>query len=293
MTSISEKNKFILVSDSQDPYFNLAAEEYLLRHYNTEKSSLLFVYQNAPCVVLGKHQNVFEEIQWKFIHSKSIPIVRRVSGGGTVYHDLGNINFTFIDTCLPGKINRYDQSTGQLVEALNAMNIPCYLDERNAIRLNNHNKISGSAQFTNQKNILSHCTLLIDSDLNKLNQILQINPFSIESKSSKSVRSTVENIFPGFIAQHQSMQSLRQTLSDRMGYTLPLTLSQEDLAAIQTLQEEKYQTTEWNYHKSATCKIHHQKGLLVVEEGMIQSFSMNEQWVHSYLLDHLHELTDE
>lgn len=271
----SSTNKLLFVSPSTDPYFNLAAEEYFIRNLNTESAEYLFVYQNEPCAVVGKNQNVYEEIHWDVIKTQLVPIVRRISGGGTVVHDKGNLNFTFIHPCLPSGINNYASSTGLLTEVLNRLGVGCYLDKRNAIMLNNDHKISGSAQFTNQKNILSHCTLLVNSDLTLFSKVLKKNDAEIVSKSSKSVRSTIENLSTLYSNLIHDIDQFRTAITKAMGYSGLYEPNKNVIETIQKLSEEKYRTQAWNINRNATCRILHNRGTITLEEGTVQSCSFD------------------
>jgi lipoate-protein ligase A len=268
---LSSYNKLLFISPFTDPFYNLAAEEYFVRNLNTENTSYLFVYQNAPSIVVGKNQNVYEEIHWDTIKNQLLPIARRVSGGGTVVHDMGNLNFSFIQPCLPAAINNYSGSSGLLAEVLNQLGINCYLNARNAIMLSNERKISGSAQFTNQKNILSHCTLLVNADLELFSKVLKKNSVEILSKSSKSVRSPIENLSEKHSALIRDIVYFRAALTDAMGYSLQFLPDSSILEKIQQLADGKYRTTSWNIDRNATCNILHNRGSITLEEGIIQS----------------------
>jgi len=144
--------------------------------------------------VVGRNQNIFEEVNLKYCVENNIDISRRISGGGTVFHDLGNINWSFITAFSMQKVNNYDWAAGQIMDFLSQYNLSPYLTSRNAIEINNL-KLSGQAQFTNRKNILSHGTLLIDTDLSFMQPSIEIgNEKDIQSKASKSVRSVTKNL---------------------------------------------------------------------------------------------------
>ena len=176
-----------------NPYFNLAAEEYLLKELDCSENDYAYIYINNPAVVVGRNQNIYEEVDLKYCKSENIDICRRISGGGTVYHDLGNINIAFFSSSQMNKVNSYSYFMQYLFEFLKLKGLDPYLNERNSIYIGDK-KIGGNAQFTNKNNILSHCTLLFKSDLEKLEKSIG-SPFNkIESKASKSVRSSVINI---------------------------------------------------------------------------------------------------
>ena len=273
---LSNIHKKLIISPSTDPYFNLAAEEFMTRNFDTTMSEYLFVYCNTPSIIIGKNQNVFEEIHWDIIRNKSLPIVRRISGGGSVCHDLGNINFSFIQSCISNKINNYSHTTGLIVKALNELKIPTYLDSRNAIRLeSNHHKISGSAQFTNQKNILSHCTLLIDSNLAAFNIALKQNEFIIQSKSSKSVRSEIENLWQNYQHQIIDIPYFINQVANVLLFKTAEEFKDEHIKAIELLSVSKYQSDVWNYQKAANCTIEFPQGIIKIGEGIVLDCPFN------------------
>jgi lipoate-protein ligase A len=157
--------------EHQSPYFYAAAEEWLVRNASFA-DVVLIVYVNQPCVVIGKNQCLWSEVNWNYIFDEQSIIVRRVSGGGTVYHDQGNLCFSFISAFDEQKVNNYRWFNQPLVDALGKMGIEATFSPRNDI-LFQGKKISGNAQFTNRKNILSHGTLLFQADLAQLRLALK------------------------------------------------------------------------------------------------------------------------
>ncbi len=187
----------IIVSESHSPSFNLASEQFLL----TERPcDVLFFYINAPCVVLGRNQNIYAEVNLPFCRKENIQIVRRLSGGGTVYHDEGNINFCFIS---PKTSNPLDYNPlSQIVESLAQLGISATVGTRKDLYINNK-KITGTAVHSSGTHVLFHGTLLYDTHLDRLETALT-SPYLSESKAVKSVRSTVTNIK----AENERLQSL-------------------------------------------------------------------------------------
>jgi lipoate-protein ligase A len=230
-----------------DAYFNLAAEEYLLEQFPDD---VFMLWQNEPSVIVGKHQDVSAEVNLDFVRAKGIKVARRHSGGGTVYHDHGNLNLTFIEHAPQPDFGKY---TGLMLALLNAMGVRAYEDERHTLYIDGL-KISGSAQFIRKNKVLFHATLLFSSDLNTLNATLeglQVSPVEGRKKHFvKSVKSPVTNIRE-HLTQPMSITDFRQYIlqtfrSDEanVGYSF----REEDLAAIEQLKREKYQTDHWNYH---------------------------------------------
>ena len=183
---------FVNNGGSTDPRYNLALEEYVLRTRFPGQECLLF-YVNEPSIIIGRNQNTIEEIDPDAVESRGIHVVRRISGGGAVYHDLGNLNFSFLSPYTMGRFNRYEEFTRPVVAALRGMGVPAELGGRNDIAVDGR-KISGNAQFVSGDRMFSHGTLLLDSDLTVLSQVLTPKPGKVESKGHRSVRSRVANI---------------------------------------------------------------------------------------------------
>ena len=177
-----------------DPYFNLAAEEYLLKNF---KENIFMLWQNEPSIVIGKHQDVWAEVNLKFVQDQQIKIARRFSGGGAVYHDPGNLNLTFIET---GQIMQTDKYTIQIMNFLKTLGVHVEMDERKGLTIGGF-KISGSAQSIHKNRYMHHATLLFSTDLDRLVTSLKSTSRQTPEKTGgkrstfvKSVRSPVTNI---------------------------------------------------------------------------------------------------
>lgn len=178
-------------SQNNNVYFNLAVEEYIFNNMRDDDFLLLWV--NDPCVVLGKYQNIFEEVNCKEIQRNGIKVARRNSGGGTVFHDAGNLNFTFSTDHNPITFFGYDEFLSPIIKILNEMGISA--EKRNICDIViGDKKISGNAQSIKKKRVLHHGTLLFDSDLEAFRNSLKPTKGVFESKAVKSVRSSVTNI---------------------------------------------------------------------------------------------------
>ena len=173
-----------------DPYFNIAAEEYLLKQMDED---CFMVWQNEPSIIVGKHQNTLAEINYSFAKENNIPVVRRITGGGTVFHDLGNLNFTFISSGEKGKLVNFKKFTQPIIEVLNQMGIPARFEGKNDLRVNGL-KISGNAEHVYKNKVLHHGTLLFSTDLNFLKKAIKSVPERFQDKAVQSVRSKVANI---------------------------------------------------------------------------------------------------
>ena len=233
-----------------DAYLNLALEEYVLRNRMGDDDLLLF-YVNAPAIIIGRNQNTIEEINADVVAERGIKVVRRISGGGAVYHDMGNLNFSFMTRDVQGRFNRYDTFNGPVVEVLRELGVPAEIGGRNDI-LATGRKISGNAQFATPDRMFSHGTLLLDSNLDDVTAALRPRPGKVESKGVKSIRSRVANISE-FLSEPLSVNELRERILERIFGTrdqalIPtLPLSDEDWEGVRTLMSQKYGTQKWNY----------------------------------------------
>ncbi|HRO39185.1 MAG TPA: lipoate--protein ligase [Flavobacteriales bacterium] len=235
--------------NSTDPAFNLALEEHCLLNLPMEPGYLL-LYVNDPCIVVGKHQNAWEEINTDLVDERGIPVLRRISGGGTVYHDHGNLNFSFLRPHNSRYFNNYTHFTGAVAEALQGMGVPAVLNHRGDILMGDR-KISGSAQAMRKGRLGSHGTLLFRSDLQLISPVLRPKPGRFSSHSRQSVRSRVGNAGDHLLASF-SMEDLRHALAEALlphpvRHYLP---TPDELAQVRQLADTKYRTWEWNYAES-------------------------------------------
>ena len=181
----------IIISKSNNPYYNLSLEEMILKDENL-KDQYLFIYQNKNTIVVGRNQNIYEEINTDYINENNISLVRRVSGGGSVYHDDGNVNFSFITD---KKRNSYAEFLEPIIEFLKTLGLDAKFHGKNDVHANGF-KISGNAQYIFKNRMFHHGTLLFDSKLEVLSGALKPNKLKLESKSLKSIRQRVSNIRP-------------------------------------------------------------------------------------------------
>lgn len=176
--------------NSVDPYYNLAVEEYLL--YNST-DDIFMLWQNAPTVVIGKNQNAYAEVNVDVAKQKGIKISRRITGGGAVYHDLGNINYTFITSRDKAKVLDYEYFTKPIINALAQLGLNCSLSGRNDLECNGR-KFSGNAQFCTDERILHHGTILFNTDVSEMGSVLKVDKEKLEFKAVKSHKSRVINL---------------------------------------------------------------------------------------------------
>ncbi len=239
-------NIISIISKSTDPAFNLAAEEFLLKQ---KSDDINFFYINSPSVIIGKHQNALAEINLEYLEKNNIPLYRRLSGGGTVFHDRGNINFCFIKTGEPSDLVNFKKSTQPVIDVLNSWNINARCGKRNDI-LVNYKKVSGIACHVFKSRVMHHGTLLHSTDLNQLTECLKNNPSRFKDKAVKSVRSEVmnlnESLGPSLIPEH-FLKNLETSLRGLSINSLIYEFTQSDLEEIEKLMVEKYNTWKWNY----------------------------------------------
>ena len=233
-----------------DARINLALEEHILRN-RVDGDDLLLFYVNAPAIIIGRNQNTIEEINADVVAKRDIRVVRRVSGGGAVYHDLGNLNFSFMTRDVHARFNRYDLFNKPVVEVLRELGVPAEIGGRNDI-LADGRKISGNAQFATAGRMFSHGTLLLDSNLDDVTAALRPKPGKVESKGVKSIRSRVANISE-FLREPITVSDLRDRILERIFGTrepleIPsLAIDEADWRAVHELLERRYGNWSWNY----------------------------------------------
>lgn len=251
---------FIDNNNITDPRINLAIEEYCLKNLDPDESYLLF-YINQPSIIIGKNQNTIEEINTKYVDDNGIIVVRRLSGGGAVYHDLGNLNFSFITKDDGNSFHNFKKFTEPVIEALKRLGVDAELSGRNDI-IANGKKISGNAQFSTRGRMFSHGTLLFDSEIEHVVSALNVKKDKIESKGIKSIRSRVANISE-FLEEKMTTLEFRELLLryifDTEGEVPEYKLTDEDWKKINELSVERYQNWEWNFGKSPKFNLQHSK----------------------------------
>ncbi len=256
MSNKFKKLFFIDNMDQMDPAVNLAIEEFSVRNLSIE-NDYFFVYRNNPSVIVGRHQNIFEEVDQKYARLTKTPVFRRISGGGTVYHDPGNINFTYITRHTFEKFNNYRMFITPVIRSLKELSVPAVLNNRNDIMVENK-KVSGNAQFTSRDRMMSHGTLLFDTDLARLRKALKKTDGEIESKSTKSVRSSVTNIREYFSQKIDINTFTRLLINNVSSEWHDFSIYKFDDAQwdeIYQLARNKYDSWDWNYGQSPKFKI--------------------------------------
>ena len=235
-----------MISPYTDPYFNLASEEYLLKQFQED---VFLLYRNLPSIVVGKHQNTLSEINLPYVQEREILVARRISGGGTVFHDEGNLNFAFFTTGIEGELVDYKRATQPVIEALGEMGLKVRLGKRNELLLRGL-KISGTASHVYKHRVLHHGTLLFSSELEHLGAALNTERDKFTDRAVKSIPSTVANV-RDFLAEPMDMEQFQERI---LNHVLNLNeknriykFSETDINEISSLRESKFSTWEWNF----------------------------------------------
>jgi lipoate-protein ligase A len=236
-------------SPSLEPYFNQAVEEYFLKNFD---DNIFMLWRNNNAIIVGKHQNTLAEINVDHVKAKGIKVVRRLTGGGAVFHDLGNINYTFImgygEEGAKVDFKKYNQP---IIDVLASLGVKAHFSGRNDILIDDQ-KFSGNAEhiYHQKQRVLHHGTLLYASEIQDISDALNVNPLKFEGKARKSVRSRVTNISTHLkedIGVDQFRQKVMNHITTMYPDAIPYELTEADKAAIQKLADEKYSTWEWNY----------------------------------------------
>lgn len=240
-------NLFYIYNKSLNPYFNLALEEYFL---TKSKDEFFIIWRNDNCIVVGKNQNTLSEINIDFVKKNDISVVRRLTGGGAVFHDKGNINFTFIKNINDVNIS-FQEFLEPIVEFLKSLGVEAKISGRNDIVVD-EKKISGNAQTIENGRILHHGTLLFSANLKNVSEALKVSKEKYESKGVKSVESRVTNIksyLKNDMTVDEFMNELYRYIKNNTDIKEYI-LTQEDIKNIDELVRNKYSTYEWNFGNS-------------------------------------------
>jgi lipoate---protein ligase len=277
---------FCIISNSTDPFFNLAADEYLLKN---SREDYLVLGINDRCAVIGKHQAAHRETDTRFIHENNIPVVRRISGGGTVFHDRGNLNFSFILNSEEGKQVNFRKYTEPVIRFLASIGVEAVFEGKNDLRVNGF-KISGNSEHVYHDRVLHHGTLLYDADLNMLRDSVRRSTGRYQTKAVGSNPSAVMNlkvVLKGHLSDRPDIYVFRSMMMEWFLENILVaeigTLPADATENIKKLAVTKYRSWEWNYAygpdyyfvnrflfmgEECSCK-------LFVKEGIIREFEIS------------------
>lgn len=245
-----------LKNSNTDPYYNMAFDEYCLESLPIDEP-VFYLWQNRPAVIVGFNQEVNTEVNLDYLKANDIALVRRVTGGGAVYHDLGNLNYTIVGRSEDLERD-YPEYASLMMKALQALGVPATLSGRNDI-LVGERKVSGFAKRVCKNRLMVHGTLMYDVDLEVLTKVLNPSVTKLQSKGIASVRSRVANLseyLPEIADVQMLSEQLEKILSGNDTDTA-YQLSEEDLANIQRLRDEKFAKWEWNYGRSPKATLVH------------------------------------
>ena len=237
------------------PPANMAMEELIINHL--PEDDYLTFYIHDPSIIIGRHQNTIEEINEEYVRDKGIHVQRRLSGGGAVYHDHGNLNFSFIVRGTREDVNRFDVLTKPVIRTLEKLGVKAELSGRNDILIDGK-KFSGNAQYFHNGRLLQHGTIMLNSDMSELSRALKVKEIKIQSKGVKSVRSRVTNIIEYLEDKSITIQAFKDLLIETINEIYPLeeyVLTAEEQAIHDRLVREKFSTWEWNYGQSPKFNI--------------------------------------
>ena len=246
----------LINNTNTNAYFNLAMEEYFLKNTNED---IFLLWQNENSIIVGKNQNTLSEINYDYVKENNIKVVRSLSGGGAVFHDLGNINFTFI-SCNDNSFSDFKKFTMPIVEALKELNVHAEFSGRNDLLIDGQ-KFSGNAQYNYKNKVMHHGTLLFSSEINDLSNALKVKPSKFQGKSVKSVKSRVTNI-SSHLDKKMTVLEFKDYLMDfinkRDENSHFYELNDKDVESINKLVEEKYSTWEWNFGYSPKYSLYNE-----------------------------------
>ncbi len=229
-----------------NPYFNLATEEYVLKNFDEDSFML---WRNEPSIIVGKHQNTLAEINLDYVKTNNIPVVRRLSGGGAVFHDLGNLNFTFTKKGNDENLIDFRKYTDPIIEVLKKIDVEAKFEGRNDLTIDGK-KFSGNAEHIWRNKVLHHGTLLFSSEIKDLSQALNVDPLKFTDKAVKSVRSRVTNISEHLKIKLDVMEFYELIINHIINSHPDIKLyelSDFDHQQINTLVSNKYSSWDWNY----------------------------------------------
>lgn len=244
----------LVLNECTDPAFNLALEEYALTCMDPD---LVILWRNAPSVIVGRNQNTFEEVDADYVRERGIAVIRRQSGGGAVFHDLGNVNYTIVDCMGQGDFNNYAKFTRPIVDYLRTLGVDAVLSGRNDLTIDGR-KFCGNAQAFKNGRIMHHGCILYSADFTELAGALKPREIKVTSKGVKSVRQRVTNVID-HMPTPMPVEVFLDGLVNYFMCNIPgverFSLNESDIEATRELVRQKYGTWDWNYGRSPAYNV--------------------------------------
>jgi lipoate---protein ligase len=274
-----------------DPYFNLAAEEFLLK---SATSDMFMTWRNLPSVVIGKHQNAFREINHNYTSINKLPVIRRITGGGTVYHDPGNVNYSFIYTGRKDNLIDFRTFTEPVILFLQSIGLKASFEGKNNITVDGF-KVSGNSAHLYKNKVLHHGTLLFSTDLAKLELAIASREELYRDKAVRSIRSKVANVsdlMMNSMDVEEFIVRFREFIFNYFSDYYEDRLHPDEIISIRKLADEKYRDYKWNYGYSPDFEFYEYWNSteqnytirLSVKEGIIRKAELTGPETHSILL---------
>lgn len=261
-----------LQTHSVDPEYNLAFEEYCFKNLPLENESYFFLWINSPAIIVGKNQNAYAEINLEYVQENNIKLVRRITGGGAVYHDLGNLNFSFIEKNDDSKKIDFKKYYSYIIKALRDLGLDAQLSGRNDVTIDGK-KCIGASQAIWENRVLSNGCILFDVKLDALSKALTVRPEKLKAKGVKSVSARVENILQSLknkISIEQFKDHLLKSIFEQRGEKVTeYKLSEPELLGIKKIYDTRFSLKSWNYGKSPNTKF---KNYKYFPQGAIEIF---------------------
>ena len=249
-----------IVNNSHDPEYNMAFEEYCFRNLPLENEEYVFLWSNSPTILLGKNQNTYQEINEKYINENGIKVVRRITGGGAIYQDLENLNFSFVTKTKGNEKIDFKKYYIPIVNALKKIGVDAELSGRNDVTIEGQ-KCIGASQSVWQGRVLSDGSILFNVEMDALSKALTVRKEKLESKGVKSVRSRVTNIKP-YLKRDITVDEFKDELLKAIFEVenqepVEYKLSEEELKGVMKIYEERFSRKEWNYGASPKAEYSH------------------------------------
>ncbi|CAM3190441.1 lipoate--protein ligase [Streptobacillus ratti] len=259
-----------IINESNDTAYNIALEEYAFKKL-LDEDMIFLLWINKPSIIVGRHQNTIEEINKEYVRENNIEVVRRISGGGAVYHDYNNLNYTIISRESENRAFDFKSFSIPVIKTLESLGVKAEFTGRNDLEIDGK-KICGNAQAYINGRIMHHGCLLFDVDLSVLSKALKVSKDKIESKGVKSVRARVTNIV-NELPEKIDVKEFRDLLLDYMKKEYPqmteYVFNEEEIAEINKVKEEKFGNWDWNYGKSPEYNL---TRTMKFEKGKIEVF---------------------